>query len=131
MGSIEPLANGNEFVGWGSAPYLSEFSPTGQLLLEASCRIPTSPTGPGSSRGSDCRCTRRPAPPGGTAGGTTVYASWNGATQVASWRVLAGSGRARSAVVATNAEVGLRDRDPRGWFLTPSSGSRRSTRAAA
>ena len=64
MGSVEPLANGDEFVGWGSAPYLSEFSRAVSCCSMRTCRIPISPTAPGSSRGSDSRCTRLPAPPG-------------------------------------------------------------------
>jgi hypothetical protein len=47
-----------------------------------------------------------PYPPAGAArthgGKTTVYASWNGATQVASWRVLAGN-----ATIATAAKSGF------------------------
>ncbi len=43
---------------------------------------------------------------------TTVYASWNGATQVASWRVLAGPslagpGASRLTTVATTAKSGF------------------------
>jgi EmrB/QacA subfamily drug resistance transporter len=88
MGSVEPLSNGNEFVGWGSAPWFTEYSSSGQMLLDA--RLP----------GSDItyRATVEPwvglplYPPAGAArtksGRTTVYASWNGATQVASWRLL-------------------------------------------
>jgi hypothetical protein len=41
------------------------------------------------------------------AGKTTVYASWNGATQLASWRVLAGPSAARLAVVASAATSGF------------------------
>ncbi|MGH2881290.1 MAG: arylsulfotransferase family protein, partial [Solirubrobacteraceae bacterium] len=40
MGSLEPLANGNEFVGWGSAPFFSEYDSSGNLLLDA--RLPGS-----------------------------------------------------------------------------------------
>jgi EmrB/QacA subfamily drug resistance transporter len=87
MGSIEPLSNGNEFVGWGSAPYITEFDTAGTMLLDA--RLP----------GSDLsyRATVEPwvglplSPPSGAArrshDHTTVYASWNGATQVTAWRV--------------------------------------------
>ncbi len=50
-------------------------------------------------------------PPVGAAlkagGKTTVYASWNGATQVASWRVLAGSSATRPRVVASAARSGF------------------------
>jgi EmrB/QacA subfamily drug resistance transporter len=107
MGSMEPLANGNEFVGWGSAPFFSEYDASGQLLLDA--RLP----------GSDItyRATLEPwvglplDPPGGAArrsgGKTIVYASWNGATQVTSWRVLAGSGPGGQAAVATARKSGF------------------------
>ena len=81
------------FVGWGSEPYFSEFSASGQLLFDA------------HMHGSDqsYRAYRFPwtgTPAGAPAiaaaaaaanGPTTVYASWNGATEVASWRVLAGA----------------------------------------
>lgn len=91
QGNDQVLANGNSFVGWGEVPYFSEFSPTGQLLFDG--HIPP----PGQSY----RAFRFPwsavpaAQPsvavsakGGTA---TIYASWNGATAVSSWRVIAGA----------------------------------------
>ncbi len=40
-------------------------------------------------------------------GRTTVYVSWNGATQVVSWRVLAGPSASRLAVVSTTAKSGF------------------------
>jgi len=101
MGSIEPLPNGNEFVGWGSAPFFSEYDASGNLLLDA--RLP----------GSDItyRATVEPwvgkphEPPAGAArragGRTVVYASWNGATEVRTWRVLgAGSGGTLTQIAA-------------------------------
>lgn len=86
MGSIQPLAGGNEFVGWGSKPYFTEFTPGGKVVLD------------GLLPGSDLsyRATVQPwvglplTPPSGAVRGKTVYASWNGATSVAAWRVLAG-----------------------------------------
>ena len=41
---------------------------------------------------------------------TTVYASWNGATEVARWRILAGSDAARLLPVATVAKKGFETR---------------------
>jgi hypothetical protein len=38
---------------------------------------------------------------------TTVYASWNGATRVVSWRVLAGGAAGRLTAVATQAKSGF------------------------
>ncbi|HEY1458015.1 MAG TPA: hypothetical protein VGF15_05815, partial [Solirubrobacteraceae bacterium] len=39
--------------------------------------------------------------------GATVYASWNGATQVSSWRVLGGPTNGRLRVVARSAKSGF------------------------
>ncbi len=106
MGDTQPLANGNVFVGWGSEPYLSEYSRSGQLLLEGEFPGPdlsyraTLEQWVGLPLGQPSGAARR------TAGRTTVYASWNGATRVASWRVLAGSG-GRSAVLASASKSGF------------------------
>src|SRR5277367_2583820 len=34
MGSTQPLSGGKTFVGWGSSPYLSEFTASGKVLLD-------------------------------------------------------------------------------------------------
>jgi hypothetical protein len=36
MGNAQALPNGDTFVGWGMAPHISELSPTGQLVYDAS-----------------------------------------------------------------------------------------------
>ena len=93
MGDVEPLPNKNVFVGWGDEPYLSEFNSSGEeLLLEAEFPRPDL-----SYRATVGPWVGLPSyPPLGAAlrrgSKTTVYASWNGATEVASWRVLASSG---------------------------------------
>jgi EmrB/QacA subfamily drug resistance transporter len=107
MGSIQPLPGGNEFVGWGSAPYFSEYSPSGQVLLDA--------VFPGHDLSYRARVEPWVGlplyPPAGAArrsgGKTTVYASWNGATRVASWKVLAATGSGRMALVAWNGTWGF------------------------
>jgi hypothetical protein len=119
MGNMEPLPSGNEFVGWGSAPFFTEFDSSGQMLLDA--RLP----------GSDItyRAMREPwvglplYPPAGAArqtnGKLTVYASWNGATRVASWRVLGAGGVGSPAPVASAAKSGFETaiHVPRGYRL--------------
>ena len=35
QGNTQALADGNWLIGWGEEPYVSEFSPTGQLLFDA------------------------------------------------------------------------------------------------
>ncbi len=92
QGSVQALGNGDWFVGWGQEPYFSEFSSQGQLLFDAHF-----PVHDQSYRDFRFEWTGTPAhppvfafEPGATSGGI-VYASWNGATQVAFWRVLAGA----------------------------------------
>jgi EmrB/QacA subfamily drug resistance transporter len=107
MGDTQPLASGNTFVGWGSAPYFTEYSATGKLLLEAEF--------PGSDLSYRTMLEQwvglpltAPAVAARESGGkTTVYASWNGATQVVSWRVLAAASSSRLTTVATSTKSGF------------------------
>ncbi len=107
MGATEPLPDGNVFVGWGSESYFSEYSRSGKLLLEGELPGPNL-----TYRAMLEQWVGEPlSPPVGAArqadGKTTVYASWNGATQVVSWRVLAEPGSGRPTVVATHAKSGF------------------------
>jgi hypothetical protein len=108
LGSMNVLPNGNALVGWGSQPYFSEYSKTGQLLLDAvwpgkdlSYRVEYSGNWVGTPY----------FPPSGAArkskGKVTVYASWDGATQVTAWKVLAGSNANHLPAVATHAKTGF------------------------
>ncbi len=100
MGDTQPLANGNVLVGWGSEPYLSEFTSSGKLLLQGQFPGPDL-----SYRSTLEQWVGQPtAPPVGAArtssGKTTVYASWNGATALVAWRVLADSAGQLTAVAS-------------------------------
>jgi hypothetical protein len=108
LGSMNVLPNGNALVGWGSQPYFSEYSKTGQLLLDAiwpgkdlTYRAEFSGNWVGTPY----------FPPSGAArkakGKVTVYASWDGDTQVTSWKVLAGSNPNHLPVVARKAKSGF------------------------
>ena len=102
QGNVQLLANGNVFVGWGSTPYCSEFSPDGRLLFDAAF-----PSAVQSYRDFRCEWVGEPADDpaiavDSAAGGLTVHASWNGATEVARWDVLAGE-RADSLTVVASA----------------------------
>jgi hypothetical protein len=92
QGNVQVLPKGNVLVGWGSAPYFSEFNHQGELLFHAA--FPT--------EGETYRAFRLPwsgqptddpaiAAELGTEDEVTIYASWNGATEVTTWQVLAGS----------------------------------------
>ena len=91
QGSLQTLPNGNVFVGWGSAPYFSEFSKEGELLFSAAF-----PPEAESYRAFRFPWTGRPSTglamivERGPGDEVTVHASWNGATEIADWQVLAG-----------------------------------------
>jgi Arylsulfotransferase (ASST) len=101
QGNMQALSDGDWMVGWGQAPYFSEYSPAGTLLFDA--HLPTSYE---SYRTFRQAWTGQPSTPPAVAlarsgGRTVVYASWNGATTVASWRVMEGSTRATLQPVAS------------------------------
>lgn len=86
------LPNGNVFVGWGTVPRFSEFGPDGELVWDA--RLPGRAYQSYRGFKSPWKGTPPTAPAivvgrGGN-GSTLVFASWNGATEVQRWRVLAG-----------------------------------------
>jgi hypothetical protein len=93
MGNFQTLPDGRALMGWGSDPAASEFLPDGSLIAD---------TGIGKKHGSyraykyPWRAT--PADPPQVAarhdrqsGRTTLYVTWNGATDVARWLVSTGS----------------------------------------
>jgi len=92
LGSMQVLPNRNALVGWGSIPVFSEYSRTGRQLLDVgfpgkdeSYRTLFTSTWVGTPFYPPRGAVRR------SRGRTTVYASWNGATQVARWQVWAGA----------------------------------------
>jgi hypothetical protein len=101
QGDMQALANGDWFIGWGQEPDLSEFSPAGSLLFDASL-----PSGYESYRALSFQWNATPlrAPAlvlrPTSAARTVAYASWNGATQVARWELLEGAARSRLSRVA-------------------------------
>ena len=94
-------------VGWGEEPWMTEYGSGGQVLFDAhlpahweSYRVYRQPW--------SGRPSTPPAFAVSRAGSkATVYASWNGATEVASWRVLAGKTAASLARLASAARTGF------------------------
>jgi hypothetical protein len=92
QGNAQTLPDGNLLIGWGGVPQISEYTQSGSLLFDAHLPYPMI----------FYRAYRHPwkgqpaTPPAivatlnNTSEETIVHASWNGATDVASWRVLAG-----------------------------------------
>jgi hypothetical protein len=108
------LPNGNVFVGWGAWPYVSELDPRGRVLFDAYF-------GQGKKAGQDADTYRAyrlvwqghptdlpaVAVEKGQNGGVTVYVSWNGATEVVRWKVLAGPDGQHLLPVRTGAKMGF------------------------
>jgi hypothetical protein len=90
-GNAQLLPNGDMFVGWGQQPYFSEFTSSGTMLFDGRFTSNTS-----SYRAYKMSWTGQPnttpsiAAAANNDGTTEVWASWNGATTISSWRVLAG-----------------------------------------
>jgi hypothetical protein len=109
QGSVQAQTDGDMFVGWGAEPYFSEFSSSGQLLYDAhwhgsyesyrAYRFPwtATPAAPPAIAASTAK----------TGGPVTVYASWNGATEVASWHVLAGPSPTQLTPVSSATKSGF------------------------
>ena len=92
MGNMQTLPDGNVLVGWGNVPALTEFTPAGRVIVDV-----WTPWAQPSYRGFRLPWSGAPAElPALTAsansasGARTLYASWNGATDVASWQVALG-----------------------------------------
>ncbi|GAA0425194.1 arylsulfotransferase family protein [Leifsonia naganoensis] len=108
MGSTQVLPGGNVLVGWGTDPTVTEFTAAGDVVWEATL-------GAISYRAARNEWAAHPASAPDVAakaesGGTRVYASWNGATEVAAWRVLAattGDPRAVGQVTRSGFETSL------------------------
>ncbi|HET9059077.1 MAG TPA: MFS transporter [Acidimicrobiales bacterium] len=90
MGDMQPLANGNVFVGWGSQPNFTEYTKAGKTLLNAAFPGPDLSYRAVVSQwaGMPTTLPRTAVRSSGT--GADVYVSWNGATKVARWRLLVG-----------------------------------------
>jgi hypothetical protein len=93
QGNAQTLADGNTLVGYGEVPAISEYGTDGSLLFDAH-----QPFDMSFYRAFRYPWSGRPLSPPAvlaslntTSEETIVHASWNGATGVSSWRVLAGT----------------------------------------
>jgi hypothetical protein len=108
QGSVQLLDDGRVFVGWGNQPYFSEFAPGGNILMDGQL-----PFNIQSYRAFTHDWAGRPAEPpavvakANPAGGALVYASWNGATDVDHWNVLAGQDASTLSAVGTERATGF------------------------
>ncbi|MGH2865406.1 MAG: arylsulfotransferase family protein [Solirubrobacteraceae bacterium] len=109
QGNAQTLASGNTVVEFGGVPEMSEYAPDGSLLFDAHL-----PYDMASYRGYRYAWSGRPrsspavlATLNNTSEETIVHMSWNGATEVASWRVLAGQHEASLAARARSVPTGF------------------------
>jgi hypothetical protein len=108
QGSMQVLPNGNVFIGFGEIPHVSEFHHSGRMVFDAilgtkyecyrAFRLPWSglpaeaPAIALAARGD---------------GRQSVYASWNGATGVHAWQLLAGTSAGTLTPVASTRSRGF------------------------
>jgi hypothetical protein len=108
QGNFQALANGDWFLGWGQVSDFSEFNAGGELLFDAHL-----PAHVQSYRAFRFSWDAAPAQPpefvvrSEASGAKNVYASWNGATRVASWSALAGPTATSLQLVAHGARSGF------------------------
>ncbi|HEX4734850.1 MAG TPA: arylsulfotransferase family protein [Thermoleophilaceae bacterium] len=91
QGNVNQLANGDVFVGWGISPWFSEYAADGRILFAAHFKNAWSQSYRAFK--ADWHATPTGAPAiyaRVTKGNVAAYVSWNGATEVASWRLLGG-----------------------------------------
>jgi hypothetical protein len=100
-GSMQVLPDNAVFIGWGEAPAFSEFGRHGRQLFIGSFKAPLR-----SYRTYRYLWYGEPSTPPSlyvsspASGPATIYASWNGATDVAYWRLSAGPTAASQTAIA-------------------------------
>ncbi|MHB8242393.1 MAG: arylsulfotransferase family protein [Solirubrobacteraceae bacterium] len=109
QGNIQALSNGDMFIGWGASPYFTEFNSSGTVITDIhmhgsyqsyrAYRFPWTgaPSEPPAILASAASVSSAP----------TIYASWNGDTRTASWRLLAGISPKQLNPVATAGKAGF------------------------
>jgi hypothetical protein len=108
QGDTLSLPGGNWLLGYGRLPNFTEFDSSGHVLLDGTLgkQVQSFETFLSQWNG-------QPATPpsvlarSASGGALSIAASWNGATDVASWRVLAGASSSALAPVASAAKAGF------------------------
>ena len=120
QGDTQLLPNGNVFVGWGANPNFTEFDHAGRMLFDGHFQ---SSDGADSYRAYRLSWSGRPSAPPTLAlrsdggGRLTAYASWNGATGVTGWVVLAGPDPEHLRPIAHAAKDGFETAIDLGFLL--------------
>ena len=124
MGDVQQLEDGSIFIGWGTDGSFTELGPDGSVRLDA--RFADGSVSYRAFRFElDAQPKGRPATEvlRNADGSLTLYVSWNGSTQVARWRLVAGKTTAAMKPVATVRRTGFETAIP-----LPVTRDRKSTR---
>lgn len=107
-GNAQLAENGNFLICWGSTGYFTEYAEDGEVLFDAKL-----PRGGQNYRVHRFPWTGRPSEPpklaagGPGAGSRRLYVSWNGATDVASWRLRTGASEGDLSDATTTPKSGF------------------------
>jgi hypothetical protein len=107
LGSTQILPDGNVLVGWGTAPFVTEYTRAGERVFEAHL-----PNGSQNYRALKMPWLGRPSEPPDAlvlwkSGRRWLYVSWNGATDVHSWQLEAGRSLAALSAVRAVRRTGF------------------------
>ena len=103
-GNLQTLSDGHAFIGWGQSYFYSEYTAKGSMIYDAAIPKPDMSYRTIKAMWSATPFYRPSAAARKVKHKTTVYASWNGATAVARWKVLAGRSPKRVTAVAGQAK---------------------------
>jgi EmrB/QacA subfamily drug resistance transporter len=92
MGNVQQVPGGDSFVGWGEVPFLTEFNRKGAIIFDGAFPAPDMSYRAYLQKWVGKPLTRPRVATRRAGGDTDVYVSWNGATQVARWRVESAAG---------------------------------------
>ncbi len=106
-GNVQTLRNGDVFISWGQQRHVTEMSRGGKLLFDLEL-----PAGSDTYQAFRFAWRGEPLTPPAAAArrgvhGVTVWASWNGATEVRHWRLLA-DGKVVASAPRRNFETRMR-----------------------
>jgi hypothetical protein len=107
QGNMQRLPNGHYLIGWGHEPWFTEFGRRGKTVFDGRF---------GRGRVDSYRAYRFPwvgrpkYRPTAAIDGDTLFASWNGATELASWQLLAGAKRGELRPIRSVRRTGFETR---------------------
>ncbi len=103
QGNAQWLPRYGMFIGWGSVSAMTEYSPSGRIVFDADFPKAAVSSYRAYKKPWHGHPVRRPAIASKRSSGTggTVWASWNGASNVATWRVITTSGNRKFRILAT------------------------------